>query len=98
MSWVQAVTLSMTSFQAMARIAKHYRGRFTTIVGFRPTGWSLGAAQKGAVAKITTSRGTVAIAATSRSHGPTDISHMTLLPHKTCCLLLEYCFFTSPGR
>ena len=26
--------------QAMARIAKHYRSRFTTIVGFQPTGWS----------------------------------------------------------
>ena len=26
--------------QAMARIAKHYRSRFTTVVGFQPTGWS----------------------------------------------------------
>jgi hypothetical protein len=26
--------------QAMARIAKYYRSRFTTIVGFQPTGWS----------------------------------------------------------
>ena len=44
----QAVALSMTSFQAMARVVKHYRGRFTTVVGFRPTGWSLGAAKKAA--------------------------------------------------
>ncbi len=26
--------------QAMVRIAKHYRSRFTTVVGFAPTGWS----------------------------------------------------------
>lgn len=38
---IQAVTLGMTSFKAMASVAKHYRGRFTTIVGFRPTGWSM---------------------------------------------------------
>lgn len=24
----------------MVRIAKHYRSRFTTVVGFAPTGWS----------------------------------------------------------
>lgn len=40
-SYLQAVTLGMTSFKAMASVAKHYRGRFTTIVAFRPTGWSM---------------------------------------------------------
>ena len=30
----------MHVMQAMVRIAKHYRSRFTTVVGFAPTGWS----------------------------------------------------------
>ncbi|KAK9812991.1 hypothetical protein WJX72_006870 [[Myrmecia] bisecta] len=37
---IQAVPLWMVSLKQMARIAKHYKGRFSTIVGFQPTGWT----------------------------------------------------------
>ncbi|KAK9863457.1 hypothetical protein WJX84_005818 [Apatococcus fuscideae] len=37
---MHAVPLSMASLKAMARTQRHYRSRFTTIVGFQPTGWS----------------------------------------------------------
>lgn len=38
---LHAVPLWRVSLKHMARLLKHYRGRFTTIVGFQPTGWSM---------------------------------------------------------
>ena len=41
---LHAVPLWRVSLKHMARVLKHYRGRYNTIVGFQPTGWSM---QKG---------------------------------------------------
>ena len=41
---LHAVPLWRVSLKHMARMLKHYRGRYNTIVGFQPTGWSM---QKG---------------------------------------------------
>jgi len=38
---LHAVPLWRVSLKHMARTLKHYRGRYTTIVGFQPTGWSM---------------------------------------------------------
>lgn len=32
--------MGMVNLKRMAHIAKHYRSRFTTVVGIRPTGWT----------------------------------------------------------
>lgn len=37
---LQAVPLWRISLKHMGRALKHYRGRFNTIVAFRPTGWA----------------------------------------------------------
>ena len=43
------VPMGMVNLKRMANVAKHYRSRFTTIVGIQPTGWthSAGATQSG---------------------------------------------------
>ena len=38
---LHAVPLWRVSLKHMARLLKHYRGRYNTIVGFQPTGWSM---------------------------------------------------------
>ncbi len=37
---LQAVPLWRVRLKHMARILRHYRGRFNTIVAFRPCGWA----------------------------------------------------------
>lgn len=37
---LHAVPLWSITFKSMTRLLKHYRGRYTTIVGFQPTGWT----------------------------------------------------------
>jgi DNA cross-link repair 1A protein len=37
---LHAVPLWMVSQKHMAKLLKHYRGRFSTAVGFQPTGWT----------------------------------------------------------
>ncbi|KAK2078104.1 hypothetical protein QBZ16_003972 [Prototheca wickerhamii] len=37
---LHVVPLWMISQQHMVKLLKHYRGRFSTVVGFRPTGWT----------------------------------------------------------
>ena len=32
--------MGMVNLKRMANVAKHYRSRFTTIVGIQPTGWT----------------------------------------------------------
>jgi len=39
---LHAVPLWMVSQKHMANALKHYRGRFTNVVGFQPTGWTHG--------------------------------------------------------
>ena len=34
------VPMGFVNLKRMANIAKHYRSRFTTIVGIQPTGWT----------------------------------------------------------
>ena len=38
---LHAVPLWRVSLKHMARLLKHYRGRYNTVVGFQPTGWSM---------------------------------------------------------
>ena len=38
---LHAVPLWRVSLKHMARVLKHYKGRFNTIVGFQPTGWCM---------------------------------------------------------
>lgn len=38
---LHAVPLWRVSLKHMGRLLKHYRGRYNTIVGFQPTGWSM---------------------------------------------------------
>ncbi len=38
---LHAVPLWRVSLKHMARLLKHYRGRYSTVVGFQPTGWSM---------------------------------------------------------
>lgn len=40
--------MGMVNLKRMANIAKHYRARFTTIVGIQPTGWTHTAGEKDA--------------------------------------------------
>lgn len=44
---IQAVPLGLTNLASMARIARHYKGRFNTVVAFRPTGWTAAATSRG---------------------------------------------------
>ena len=37
---LHAVPLWSVTLKSMARLLKHYRGRYTTVVGFQPTGWT----------------------------------------------------------
>ena len=37
---LHAVPLSSVTLKSMARLLKLYRGRYTTVVGFQPTGWT----------------------------------------------------------
>uniref|UniRef100_A0A1D1ZYG4 SAM domain-containing protein n=1 Tax=Auxenochlorella protothecoides TaxID=3075 RepID=A0A1D1ZYG4_AUXPR len=37
---LHAVPLWMITHDHMTKLLKHYRGRFTTVVGFKPTGWT----------------------------------------------------------
>jgi len=37
---LHAVPLWSVTLKSMARLLKHYKGRYTTVVGFQPTGWT----------------------------------------------------------
>ncbi|KAK3261590.1 hypothetical protein CYMTET_29505, partial [Cymbomonas tetramitiformis] len=37
---IHAVPMHMVCFKRMARVLKHYRGKYDTVVGIRPTGWT----------------------------------------------------------
>ena len=37
---LHAVPLWSVTLKSMARLLKHYRGHYTTVVGFQPTGWT----------------------------------------------------------
>jgi DNA cross-link repair 1A protein len=49
------------TLQSMEKLLQRYKGRYTTIVGFQPTGWSQGRASKGAKLGRRMQRGTVVL-------------------------------------
>lgn len=58
---LHAVPLWMVSQKHMTNVLKHYKGRFTTVVGFQPTGWThgreSGTTKKGVKGSSSSSRG-----------------------------------------
>ncbi|CAK0744358.1 hypothetical protein CVIRNUC_001541 [Coccomyxa viridis] len=84
---LHAVPLWRVSLKHMARVLKHYRGRYNTIVGFQPTGWSM---QK--------DRGRAAARGRRRQKGTLIVYQVPYSEHSSFSEMQQFVRFMQPQR
>ncbi|CAL5219226.1 g1019 [Coccomyxa viridis] len=82
---LHAVPLWRVSLKHMARLLKHYRGRYNTIVGFQPTGWSM-----------QTDRGHAAARGRRRQKGTLIVYQVPYSEHSSFSELQQFVGFMQP--
>lgn len=77
------VPMGFVNLKRMANIAKHYRSRFTTVVGIQPTGWKHSSSECFVSCIASRTRGTCLNKVSTTQTPPLPIIHDLLVPLTT---------------